>query len=64
MQKDCEFEASPGYIARLFHLKRGKKSKGGVELAMARFGGGVLAETSEALGSSLTTVEPGTGGYW
>lgn len=28
MQKDCEFEASPGYIARLFHLKRGKKKQG------------------------------------
>lgn len=24
MQKDYEFEASPGYIARLFHLKREK----------------------------------------
>lgn len=27
MQKDYEFEASPGYIARLFHLKREKKNQ-------------------------------------
>lgn len=44
MQEDCEFEASPGYIARLFHLKRKKKKKqGGVELGMVQFGGRVLA---------------------
>lgn len=46
MQEDCEFEAIPGYIARLFHLKRKKKrkkSKGGVELGMVQCGGRVLA---------------------